>query len=360
MNQDNFAVLMAGGVGSRFWPVSTAAKPKQFQDLLGKGETLIQTTFRRLTSLVPPQNIFVLTNERYDSLVKEQLPDLTEEQIVLEPVMRNTAPAVLLAALKIKKKNRNGVMIMAPSDHWIEDEQAFSNDIEAAFEAARSDDRIITLGIQPTFPNTGYGYIKFDSEAAEKVKPVETFTEKPTYPVAKSFLESGNYLWNSGIFVWNVDYIVRSFQKNLKLMFQLFSKGEAGYNTSAEKKFIKENYPAAENLSIDYGILEKEQGTVYVIPASFDWNDLGTWGSLYNESKKDEEENVALNARLFAENATGNLVTSDKNRVVVIEGIKDHVIVDENDILLIVPKAKEQDIKGIRERVQKKFGENLG
>lgn len=360
MNQDNFAVLMAGGVGSRFWPVSTAAKPKQFRDLLGRGETLIQTTFKRLTALVPPQNIFVLTNESYDGLVREQLPNLSEEQIVLEPVMRNTAPAVLLAALKIKKKNKKGVMIMAPSDHWIEDEKAFSHDIKAAFDAARNGDKIITLGIKPTFPNTGYGYIKFDSKATERVKPVETFTEKPTYPVAKSFLESGNYLWNSGIFVWNVDYIVRSFQKNLELMFQLFSKGEAGFNTSAEKEFIKENYPAAENLSIDYGILEKEQGTVYVIPASFDWNDLGTWGSLYNESEKDEEENVALNARLFAENATGNLVTSDKNRVVVIEGIRDHVIVDENEILLIVPRAKEQDIKGIRERVQKKFGENLG
>ena len=351
---------MAGGVGSRFWPVSTAARPKQFRDLLGKGETLIQTTFSRLTSLVPPQNIFVLTNERYDQLVKEQLPQIKEDQIVLEPVMRNTAPAVLLAALKIKKKNKNAVMIMAPSDHWIEDEQAFSSDIAAAFEAARGKDKIITLGIKPGFPNTGYGYIKYDPAAAEKVKPVETFTEKPSYEKAKAFLESGNYLWNSGIFIWNADYIIRAFQKNLREMFQLFSREEAGFNTSAEKDFIRENYPAAENISIDYGILEKEEGTVYVIPASFDWNDLGTWGSLYSESEKDEEENVALNARLFAENATGNLVTSDKNKVVVIEGIRDHVIVDENEILLIVPKAKEQDIKGIRERVQKKFGENLG
>lgn len=360
MNKSNFAVLMAGGVGSRFWPVSTAARPKQFRDLLGTGETLIQTTFKRLAALVPPENIFILTNESYDEVVREQLPDLKEEQIVLEPVMRNTAPAVLLAALKIRRKNDDAVMVMAPSDHWIEDEKAFARDITAAFEAARGEDKIITLGIKPTFPNTGYGYIKFDPSAGDRVKPVETFTEKPSYAVAKDFLDSGNYLWNTGIFVWNVDYIIRSFQKNLREMYELFSKGEAGYNTSEEKAFIKLSYPAAENISIDYGILEKEEGTVYVIPASFDWNDLGTWGSLYNESVKDAQNNVSLNARLFAENATGNLVKSDKNKVVVIEGIRDHVIVDDNEILLIVPKEKEQDIKGIRERVQKKFGENLG
>ena len=360
MKENNFAVLMAGGVGSRFWPVSTAAKPKQFRDLLGKGETLVQTTFRRLTTLVPPQNIFVLTNTTYEHLVKEQLPNLNEEQIVLEPVMRNTAPAVLLAALKIRKKNSNAVMVMAPSDHWIEDEKAFTGDITTAFEAARGKDKIVTLGIKPTFPNTGYGYIQFDPAAGEKVKPVNTFTEKPSYEVARNFLESGNYLWNAGIFVWSVDYIIRSFQKNLPQIYELFSQEEDILNTSEEKKFINKNYPAADNISIDYGILEKEQGTVYVIPASFDWNDLGTWGSLYHERGTDSNENVILNARLFAENATGNLVSSDKNKVVVIEGIKDHVIVDENEILLIVPREKEQDIKGIKERVQKKFGDNLG
>lgn len=360
MKENNFAVLMAGGVGSRFWPVSTAAKPKQFRDLMGKGETLIQTTFKRLTHLVPAKNIYVLTNANYEHLVKEQLPHLGESQIVLEPVMRNTAPAVLLASLKIKKKNRDAVMIMAPSDHWIEDEQAFLDDITTAFEAARAQDKILTLGIKPTFPNTGYGYIKFDPSAPGRVKPVELFTEKPSYKVAKDFLKSGNFLWNAGIFVWNVDYIIRSFQKNLEQTFKLFSKGEAVFNTSEEKNFIKDNYPAAENISIDYAILEKEQGTIDVIPASFDWNDLGTWGSLYDESVKDQENNVVLNARLYAENSTGNIVSSDKDKVVVIEGLKDYVIVDENEILFIVPREKEQEIKALRERVQKKFGDNLG
>ncbi|UZH54289.1 mannose-1-phosphate guanylyltransferase [Salinimicrobium tongyeongense] len=360
MKENNFAILMAGGVGSRFWPVSTAAKPKQFRDLLGRGETLIQTTFRRLSQLVPSKNIYVLTNERYDHLVKQQLPQLDEEQIVLEPVMRNTAPAVLLASLKIWKKNSKAVMIMAPSDHWIEDEQAFHNDLTTAFEAARGQDKILTLGIKPTFPNTGYGYIKFDPLASGRVKPVELFTEKPSYAVAKDFLKSGNFLWNAGIFVWNAAYILRAFQKNLQQTFDLFSKGAPVFNTSEEKDFIKQNYPEAENISIDYAILEKEQGTIEVIPASFDWNDLGTWGSLYEETVKDADGNIALNARLFAENATGNLISSDKNKVVVLEGMNDYVIVDENEVLLIVPREKEQDIKRIRESVKEKFGENLG
>lgn len=360
MKENNFAILMAGGVGSRFWPVSTAAKPKQFRDLLGKGETLIQTTFNRLTKVVPPENIFILTNERYDSLVKEQLPQLREEQIILEPVMRNTAPAVLLAALKIRRKNKNAVMVMAPSDHWIEDEKAFSEDILEAFETARDADKIITLGIRPTFPNTGYGYIKYDPSDSRKVKPVETFTEKPSYAIAKEFLNSGNYLWNAGIFIWNVEFILRSFENNLPEMFQLFSKEEEVLNTLGEKKYVQDNYPAAEDVSIDYGILEKEKGTVFVISAGFQWNDLGTWGSLYDESIKDENENVVLNVRLLADNASGNIIASDKNKLVVIEGLKDHIIVDENEILLIVPKEKEQDIKSIRQRVQKKFGENLG
>lgn len=353
-------MLMAGGVGSRFWPVSTAAHPKQFRDLLGKGETLIQTTYNRLTKLVPPENILILTNETYHSLVQEQLPALNEEQIVLEPVMRNTAPAVLLAALKIHKINKDAVMIMAPSDHWIEDEEAFAADVATAFEAAREGGKIITLGVRPTFPNTGYGYIKYDPREEAEVKPVDIFTEKPSYEVAKSFLKSGDHLWNAGIFIWGVDYIISSFKKNLPEMFQTFSGNTGLLNTSAEKNFIKNTYPAAENISIDYGILEKEKGTVYVIPASFDWNDLGTWGSVYAESPKDEQENAALNVRLFAENASGNVITSDKNRVVVIDGLRDYIIVDENEILLIAPKEKEQEIKHLRERVQKKFGENLG
>ena len=359
MNKNNFAILMAGGVGSRFWPVSTAKQPKQFRDLLGSGETLIQTTFRRLTKLVPPENIYILTNESYNDLVKEQLPQVKDEQIVLEPVIRNTAPAVLLASLKIQKKNKNAVMIMAPSDHWIEDQTAFSEDIQLAFEACQNEDKIITLGITPSFPNTGYGYIQFDASGEGKVKKVKKFTEKPSYDKAKDFVKQGNFLWNAGIFIWNVDFITRSFKKNLPDMFELFNKGNADLNTSAETSFIKENYPVASDISIDYGILEKENN-IDVIPATFDWNDLGTWGSLYNEVEKDPDSNAILNARVVAKNTGGNIISSSSNKVIVVDGLKDYIIVDEAEVLVIVPKEKEQEIKQIRQEVQDKFGKNLG
>lgn len=349
---------MAGGIGSRFWPVSTGNHPKQFRDLLGTGETLIQTTFRRLSALVPAENIFVLTNERYNDLVREQLEGIGEDQIVLEPVMRNTAPAVLLAALKIKKRNPDAVMIMAPSDHWIEDEAAFSRDIELAFETCRNSDRILTLGIQPSFPNTGYGYIHYKEGEAE-VKAVRAFTEKPSYEKAREFIKSGDYLWNAGIFVWNVDFIIRSFQKNLPEMFGLLEQGSDVYNSAKEKEFVQETYPLLEDISIDYGILEKEHH-IFVIKANFDWNDLGTWGSLYNEVPKDEQENAVLNARVLAEDASGNIISTHTKKVVVVEGLKDYIIVDEEEVLLLVPKGKEQDIKQIRAKVQEKFGENLG
>ncbi|MGB7785693.1 MAG: mannose-1-phosphate guanylyltransferase [Salinimicrobium sp.] len=360
MNRNNFAVLMAGGVGSRFWPVSTAECPKQFRDLLGTGETLIQTTFNRLSRLVPKENILILTNQSYNSLVREHLPQVRQHQIVLEPEMRNTAPAVLLAALKIKKMNPDANMIMAPSDHWIEDEEAFIEDIQTAFETVTGEDKIITLGIKPTFPNTGYGYIQYSGAKNDKIKSVQKFTEKPSYEVAKDFLKQGNYLWNAGIFVWNVDFITRSFEKNLPEMYRLFSEAVPLLNTFGENSFIEKNYFRAQDISIDYGILEKEEESISVITASFDWNDLGTWGSLYNESEKDPSKNAVLNARLLAENAEGNIISSSSNKVIVVDGIKDYIIVDEDEVLLLVPKEKEQEIKEIRNRVQQKFGDNLG
>ena len=358
MNKDNFAVLMAGGVGSRFWPVSTAANPKQFRDLLGSGETLLQTTFKRLNKLVPAENIYILTNQRYDSLVREQLPSVHQEQIVLEPAMRNTAPAVLLAAFKIGKRNRNAVMVMAPSDHWIEDEAAFVNDISLAFEACRSKERIVTLGIKPSFPNTGFGYIKFE-EGGGPLHQVHNFTEKPDFETARKFLKEGNYVWNAGIFIWNISYILNSFRRNLPDMNQLLSAGYPVYNTPEEPAFIQSEYSKAQDISIDYGILEKEEN-VYVIQASFDWNDLGTWGSVYNEMEKDSNANAVLNARLMAMEATGNMIGTSTNKVVVVDGLKDYIIIDEEEVLLLVPKAKEQEIKAIRTAVQMKFGNNLG
>lgn len=358
MDKNHFAVLMAGGVGSRFWPVSTTRHPKQFRDLLGTGETLIQTTFKRLNRLVPSENILILTNEAYLKLVQDQLPELSRQQIVLEPVMRNTAPAVLLAAMKIQKKSSDAVMVMAPSDHWIEDEEAFVKDVSFAFKAAKEEEKIITLGIEPTFPNTGFGYIKTE-DSTGRIKKVQRFTEKPSFEHARAFLKEGNYSWNAGIFIWNTSYILKSFQRNLPEMFELFSRGEEQLNSIGENEFVKETYPAAENISIDYGILEREQ-KVFMIPASFDWNDLGTWGSLYAQVDKDEDQNAVLNARVVSKNATGNIISSVNGKTVVVEDLNDFIIIDENEVLLIVPKNKEQEIKEIRGKVQKTFGEHLG
>ena len=358
MEKDNFAVIMAGGVGSRFWPVSTARKPKQFRDLLGTGETLIQTTYERLNRLIPAENIFVSTNDRYKELVQEQLPQLKKEQIVLEPVMRNTAPAVLLAALKIYKRNKDAIMIMAPSDHWIEAEKAFIDDVKLALETCREQQKIVTLGVKPTFPNIGYGYIKHASTGGN-IKKVESFTEKPDFDEARKFLAEGCYDWNAGIFIWNVPFILNSFRKHLPEMYKLFFEGEEALNNSGEDIFIKSKYPEAENISIDYGILEKEE-QVFVISASFDWNDLGTWGSLYQEMEKDENENTVLNASVLARGATRNIISSASGKTIVLEDLSNFIVIDEEEVLMIVPKEKEQEIKEIRREVQKKFGEHLG
>ena len=358
-NQDYYAVIMAGGVGSRFWPLSTAKYPKQFHDMLGIGETLLQSTFNRLTNVVPYENILILSNEAYNDIIKEQLPKITQEQIILEPAMRNTAPCILLAAMKIKKKNPNAVMIVAPSDHFISDEDAFVADINLAFEAAIKEDILITLGIKPTFANTGYGYIKYGQEEGKELQKVEVFTEKPTLRNAKKYLEEGNYVWNAGIFVWKATFITDSFNTHLPEMFNLFNEGEKQLNTSKEEKFVNETYPEAQNISIDYAIMEKSD-SVYVIPASFKWSDLGTWGSLHEELAKDENNNAVVKAQLMPQDATGNMIYTHNSKVVVVDGLKDYIIVDDKDVLLIVPKEKEQDIKEIRNKVMEKFDENLG
>ncbi len=350
---------MAGGVGSRFWPVSTQNFPKQFHDMLGTGDTLIQKTFNRLAKLIPEENIFILTNERYNDLVFEQLPSVTKRQVVLEPAMRNTAPCILYASLKIQKENENAVMIVAPSDHWIEDEDAFSNNVQTAFDYCESNDALMTLGITPTFPNTGYGYIEYNKSSEEDIKPVNQFREKPDYETAKSFLAQGNFLWNAGIFMWSAKSVVAAFQRNQPELYQLFESGYNVYNTEFEDDFIKDNYPKAENISVDYALMEKSNN-VYVIPATFDWNDLGTWGSLYDKLDKDTNDNAVVNAKVLAEDASGNMIRSKKDKIVVVDGLKDYIIVDKDEVLLIFPKAKEQDIKKVLQNVKANFGEEYG
>ena len=353
MNKNYYAILMAGGVGSRFWPVSTTDFPKQFHDMLGSGETLIQKTFSRLSKLIPVENILILTNERYNHLVLEQLPQVKQEQVLLEPAMRNTAPCILYASLKIQKQNPNAVMVVAPSDHWIEDETTFVQNLQQCFDFCANENALMTLGIQPTFPNTGFGYIEYDKTYANSIKKVNQFREKPDYETAKSFLDSGNFLWNGGIFIWSVKTITEAFEKFQPKMNALFREGLESYNTPAEKQFIEENYALAENISIDYAVMETAKN-VYVLPATFDWNDLGTWGSLHEKLDKDDNNNAVVNATVLLENASNNIIRSDAKKTIVIDGLHDYIIVDKEDILLIYPKSKEQDIKSIVKKLENK------
>jgi mannose-1-phosphate guanylyltransferase len=346
MNTNYYAILMAGGVGSRFWPVSTAEFPKQFHDMLGSGDTLIQKTFSRLSKLIPVENIYILTNERYNNLVLEQLPMVKQAQVLLEPAMRNTAPCILYASLKIQKLNPNAVMVVAPSDHWIEDEDTFSDNLKQCFDFCSNEDALMTLGIKPTFPNTGFGYIEYDKLDENPIKSVSQFREKPDYETAKSFLASGNFLWNGGIFIWSVKSILEAFEKFQPQMNNLFLKGFESYNTNSETAFINDNYADAENVSIDYAILEKAKN-VYVLPATFDWNDLGTWGSLHEKLDKDENNNAVVNATVLLKNSSSNIISTSKDKLVIIDGLEDFIVVDKDNVLLIYPKSKEQEIKGI-------------
>ena len=346
MNNNYYAIIMAGGVGSRFWPVSTADFPKQFHDMLGSGHTLIQKTFSRLSKIIPTENILILTNTRYKDIVLEQLPEISEAQVLLEPQMRNTAPCILYASLKIKKSNPNAVMVVAPSDHWIEDENEFARNLEKCFESCSQQNILMTLGIKPSFPNTGFGYIEYDINDKNEIKKVAQFREKPDYQTAKNFLQAGNFLWNAGIFIWSVSSILELFEKYQPQMFILLNNGLDSYNTKNEQTFIDQNYGFADNVSIDYAILEKATN-IFVLPATFDWNDLGTWNSLHEKLEKDANNNAIVNANVILENASNNIIRSDADKLIVIDGLNDYIIVDKDGVLLIYPKAKEQDIKKI-------------
>lgn len=320
--------------------------------MLGAGETLIQKTFSRLSKLIPAENILVLTNEKYNAIVLEQLPMVKQEQVLLEPAMRNTAPCILYASLKIQKQNPDAVMVVAPSDHWIEDENAFAANLQQCFDFCTQENALMTLGIQPTFPNTGFGYIEYDKADSNPIKKVSQFREKPDYETAKSFLQSGNFLWNGGIFIWSAQSITEAFEKFQPQMNALFQKGLESYNTDAEKSFIDENYALAENVSIDYAVMESAKN-VYVLPATFDWNDLGTWGSLHEKLDKDENNNAVVNAKVLLQNSSSNIISTSKDKLVIIDGLEDFIIVDKDNVLLIYPKSKEQEIKGVVSQLNK-------
>ncbi len=353
MNKNYYAVIMAGGVGSRFWPVSTPDNPKQFHDMLGIGKSLIQNTFERLEKLIPKENVLVATNEKYKNLVKDHLPQIDDNQILLEPAMRNTAPCILYSAFKINNFNKDAVMIVAPSDHYIENEDEFIKNVETAFKACEKDDILMTLGIKPSGPNTGYGYIQYE-ESSKEIKKVKNFTEKPDVETAKLFIEQGDYLWNAGIFIWSVKSIIKAFEYSLEDMFAIFNSGNTYWNTLKESDFIKENYSKSKNISIDYGIMERAEN-VYVLPVDFGWNDLGTWGSLFEKLPKDNNNNAIINAKALLNDSCNNIVSTQSNKKIIVQGLNDYIIVETKDTILIFPKSKEQEIKQISSLALEKF-----
>lgn len=348
MDKHTYCVIMAGGIGSRFWPMSTSAMPKQFLDILGTGRTLIQQTYDRFLSVCPPENIMVVTNDIYARLVKDQIPAMGDDQIITEPARRNTAPCIAYANFRIMAKDPRANIIVAPSDHLVTKEDDFKDTIELALGQARAGDHLVTLGIMPNRPDTGYGYIQWNAEAGTAhphVKRVKTFTEKPDHDTALTFLESGDFLWNSGIFIWSLRSIDKAFRSYLPDMHQLFMEGKDTFGTAQEKAFINSMYSECENTSIDYGIMEKAE-SVYVVVSDFGWSDLGTWGSLFTHLEHDRKHNAVVgdNVRLY--DCERNIVhAGSEDRLVVMQGMEDMIVVFTDKAILMCKKHDEQKIK---------------
>lgn len=339
---------MAGGVGSRFWPMSKSDFPKQFIDILGTGETLIQQTFKRFAKVIPEENIYIVTNEQYSSLVQEQLPQISDAQILCEPARRNTAPCIAYASYKIYSQNKEANLVVAPSDHIIMKEDNFLKVITSSLKATSQHNQLLTIGIKPSRPDTGYGYIQFIDEIIYKdnprIKKVKTFTEKPILEMAKEFLASGDFLWNSGIFIWKAESILEAFEKHLPEVNSIFKGGIETYNTPNEEQFIQEAYSVCTNISIDYGIMEKADN-VLVFMADFGWSDLGTWGSLYEQIKKDDNKNAMIAGNVMNYDTSNCVVNMPEDKLVVLQGLDGYIVVESNGILLICKKEDEQQIR---------------
>ncbi len=359
MPTHDYVLIMAGGIGSRFWPLSKNKKPKQFLDVLGTGKTLLQQTFERFEEVVPPENIFVVTNDAYKDFVTEQLPKIKSTNILLEPARKNTAPCVAYAAHKISALHPTANLIVAPSDHIILNEKMFGEVMDKAKTIASHKDVLLTLGILPTRPDTGYGYIQFiegnDENGAHKVK---TFVEKPTLEIAKTFYQSGDFLWNSGIFIGSVKSWLRAFQLYQPELFDIFQRGKTYYNTKKEKEFINKVYTLCQNISIDIGVMEKAKN-VLVMPAKFGWSDLGTWASLYNLHQKDYMGNAVSGKNVVVFDTNNCMVMVPDKKLVVLQGLEDYIIVDSDDVLLISPKDREQEIKQIVADIKRQKGDKF-
>jgi len=348
MNTNDYCVIMAGGIGTRFWPISRSGHPKQFIDILGTGQTLIQQTYYRFRKICPKENIYIVTNDIYRDIVHQQLPDLEEIQVICEPARRNTAPCIAYACYKISLINPNANIVVAPSDHIILKEDAFIETVQTALKCTEENNWLLTLGIQPSRPDTGYGYIQYNesiqSPKDKRINKVKLFTEKPVLEMAKTFLKSGDFLWNAGIFIWKVSDIVDAFEKYLPEMNSLFKEGMDKYNTPEEKAFIKEAYTVCRSISIDYGIMEKADN-VYVIKSDFGWSDLGTWGSLYETRKKDNSGNAVVGKNVMLYDSKNCVVNMPNGKVAVIQGLHDYIVVESDNILLICKMTDEQHIR---------------
>ncbi len=360
MKQDTYCVIMAGGVGSRFWPISRTANPKQFLDILGTGKTLIQQTYERFKPLCPVENFLIVTSREYKDIVLEQLPDLTEEQVLLEPLRRNTAPCIAYANTVIQKKNPRASIVVTPADHLIMNDDLFRSNISTGLKFVSENDALLTLGIKPHKPETGYGYIQVGEHVGNgypNFHKVKTFTEKPNYEMAKVFFESGEFFWNSGIFLWSLKSIAKAFKEHLNEVQVLFDKLQPHISTDREEEELNNTYMECKNISIDYGIMEKASN-VFLQTVDFGWSDLGTWSSLHEHSEKDENNNARLSGKILLYDSKGCIIHTPGEKRVVIQGLENYIVVDSKNALLICPMQNEQQIRQFTNDVKTEFGEN--
>lgn len=359
MSQHTYVAIMAGGVGSRFWPASREDKPKQFLDILGDGKSLLRLTFERFLKLTTADKIFIVTNGRYREQVLEHLPELTTNQILCEPSRNNTAPCVAYTAFKLHCLDPAANFVIAPSDALILNEALFVDNLRKALAYTEANDALLTLGIAPDRPHTGYGYIQFDETGDEGVYPVARFTEKPDLPTAKSFLSDGRYLWNAGIFIWRAETVLKAYESHAPEIYALLQQGVGCYNTEEEQAFIDEFYPQTPSISVDYAIMENADN-IHVIPAQFGWSDLGAWGALYQESPKDEHGNVKSGSDTIMLTDTHNsYVRGPEGKLLLVGGVDDLLVIDEGDVLLVYPRNREQEIKKLRNQVGETHGDQF-
>ncbi|HTE23848.1 mannose-1-phosphate guanylyltransferase [Flavitalea sp.] len=357
MNKHHYVAIMAGGIGSRFWPMSRTNFPKQFLDILNTGKTLIQSTFERFATFIPAENIFIITSNEYVNIVKKQLPEIPIQNILGEPSRKNTAPCIAYISFKLNQLDPKASLIVAPADHIILDPTAFTKVSLEALAFVNKHNAFITLGIKPTYANTGYGYIQYEQHGVtDNVYKVKTFTEKPNLDLAKTFIASGEFLWNAGIFVWQVKNILTAFEKYLPEMYEVFEAEQSRFNTPEEANALNEIYPQCPSLSIDFGIMEKADN-VYLIPSSFGWSDLGTWNSAYENLEKDYLANAVAGENVIVIDATKCVVHAPDNKLVMLQGLDDYIIVDTEDVLLICKKEKEQEIKEYVAEVKRNKGD---